>query len=64
MMQRSGSYSDEAVSVIRQTALWLRDNYGGVLFTCHCTGLEPYGIMKEILGERLHYVHCGQVIEL
>jgi 7,8-dihydropterin-6-yl-methyl-4-(beta-D-ribofuranosyl)aminobenzene 5'-phosphate synthase len=64
MMQRSGSYSDEAVSVIRQTALWLRDNYGGALFTCHCTGLEPYGMMKEILGERLHYVHCGQVIEL
>jgi 7,8-dihydropterin-6-yl-methyl-4-(beta-D-ribofuranosyl)aminobenzene 5'-phosphate synthase len=64
MMQRTGSYSDEAVDVIRQTALWLRENYDGSLYTCHCTGLEPYEMMKEILGERLHYIHCGESLKL
>lgn len=64
MMQPPGSYSHEDLEVIRQTARWLRHHYGGQLYTCHCTGLEPYGVMKEILGDRLHYIHCGESVEL
>lgn len=63
MMKRSGSYSEEDLSIVRQTAQWLKKNYGGELYTCHCTGLEPFAEMKRILGERLHYVHCGEKLE-
>jgi hypothetical protein len=63
MMKRSGSYSEEDLSIVRQTARWLKKNYGGELYTCHCTGLEPFAEMKRILGERLHYVHCGETLE-
>lgn len=33
-------------------------------YTCHCTGLPAYGLMKEIMGPRLAYLHCGDVLEL
>lgn len=33
-------------------------------YTCHCTGLEQYAVLKERMGERLHYLSAGDVIEL
>ena len=33
-------------------------------YTCHCTGLPAYELMKDIMGNRLHYLHCGDVLEL
>lgn len=32
--------------------------------TCHCTGLLAYERMKEIMGERLSYVHSGEEIRV
>ncbi|MCR5837731.1 MAG: MBL fold metallo-hydrolase [Lachnospiraceae bacterium] len=37
--------------------------YGTIFYTCHCTGVEPYEIMKRIMGDRLHYLHCGDELE-
>ena len=62
MMLRSGSFPEEDRNVIRDTARWLKKNYGGELYTCHCTGLEAFAEMKPILGDRLHYVHCGETL--
>lgn len=28
-------------------------------YTCHCTGIEPYKILKEIMGERIEYLSTG-----
>ena len=64
MMKRTGGYTREDLDLIRQTAFWLREHYGGELYTCHCTGLEPFEEMKDILGQRLHYVHCGETLQL
>lgn len=37
---------------------------GASFYTCHCTGLEPYGQLKEILGERIQYLAAGSVLDL
>ena len=33
--------------------------YGTKFFTCHCTGLEPFKVMKRILQSKLEYVYSG-----
>ncbi len=37
---------------------------GSVYYTGHCTGLVPYKRLKEIMGERIHYLATGSVIEI
>ena len=32
----------------------------GTIYTCHCTGLTGYGIMKQNLGDRLQYLQTGE----
>ena len=32
----------------------------GTIYTCHCTGLTGYGIMKQALGDRLQYLQTGE----
>ncbi|MBR5088134.1 MAG: MBL fold metallo-hydrolase [Ruminiclostridium sp.] len=32
----------------------------GTIYTCHCTGLTGYGIMKQKLGNRLQYLQTGE----
>ncbi len=35
----------------------------GVLYTCHCTGLAGYSLMKPQLGERIQYLQTGEELE-
>ena len=32
-------------------------------YTCHCTGIPQYEIMKRVMGDRLHYLHAGDKLE-
>lgn len=32
----------------------------GAIYTCHCTGLTGYGIMKSQLGDRIQYLQTGE----
>jgi len=34
------------------------------VYTCHCTGLNPYALMKEIMGNQIDYLSVGQTIEI
>jgi len=34
-----------------------------VYYTCHCTGNEAFSKLKEVLGDRIHYISTGQRIE-
>ncbi|MDO5703153.1 MAG: MBL fold metallo-hydrolase, partial [Lachnospiraceae bacterium] len=36
--------------------------HSAVFYTCHCTGLPAYEAMKDIMGDRLIYVHTGEDI--
>lgn len=38
--------------------------YDTKYFTCHCTGLEQFDCMKQIMGDKLSYLSAGQVIEV
>ena len=62
LLQRNG-YSDEDVEEIVDTAHALKE-YKTVFYTGHCTGEKPYEIMKGIMGDQLHYMHCGDEIEI
>ncbi len=33
-------------------------------YTCHCTGMEAFGIMKRIMGGQLERVRCGERVFL
>ena len=38
--------------------------YDTKYFTCHCTGLEQFDCMKQIMGDRLSYLSAGNMIEI
>ena len=38
--------------------------YDTVYYTGHCTGQKQYAYLKAIMGERLHYIAAGTVLEL
>lgn len=62
-MRKKSGYTSKDDEVIRETAKILKD-MGILCYTGHCTGEEPYNLMKEIMGEQLQYVHCGDVIQI
>lgn len=40
------------------------NEYNTVYYTCHCTGIEQYGVMKEIMGRKLKYICCGDKVDI
>ena len=60
LMKKNG-YSDEDVENIRAIATELKA-MDTTFYTGHCTGEEPFAIMKEIMGDKLHYIHSGDEI--
>ena len=35
-----------------------------VYYTCHCTGSKAFRFLKSYLGEQIHYLSCGSVLNL
>lgn len=60
MMKKQG-YASEDWEGIVETARQLQ-KLPTSFYTGHCTGIEPYEKMKEILGEQLNYVHSGEEV--
>jgi len=56
-------YSEEDKDDIVETAMKLRQ-YQTQFYTCHCTGEKPYEAMKVIMQNKLHYIHCGDELQL
>lgn len=36
----------------------------GRFFTCHCTGYEPYNLLKDQMGDKLGYLSTGDEIDI
>ena len=62
LMQKD-SYTEEDIRSIGHTACVLRSGKT-VFYTGHCTGEKPFEVLKNVLGDRIHYFHCGDEIEL
>ena len=62
MMKRT-PYTGRERETIADTARELT-RWPCVFHTCHCTGLPAYEMMKEIMGDQLRYVHCGEAVEV
>lgn len=60
-LTQKGLYTDADVSFISDIANELKKLYT-VFYTGHCTGEAAYDIMKKLMGDNLHYVHCGDTI--
>lgn len=62
-MRKKNGYTEHDFEIIKETARELK-KLGILCYTGHCTGEEPYHLMKEIMGGRLQYLHCGDRIEI
>ena len=61
-MVNQGGYTDRDLRDIADTARELQKS-STVFYTGHCTGLKAYEILKEIMGDQLHYIHCGDAVQ-
>ena len=62
-LMKKTDYTDEERSQIIATAKELK-NYHTIFYTCHCTGVTAYDLMKRIMGNQLKYVHSGDEIKI
>jgi 7,8-dihydropterin-6-yl-methyl-4-(beta-D-ribofuranosyl)aminobenzene 5'-phosphate synthase len=35
-----------------------------IFYTCHCTGIEQYNYLKEIMKDQLEYLSAGSYLEV
>lgn len=61
-MKKSGGYTDEDIFLMLDIAEALKKYGNTQYYTCHCTGTGPYRVMKEVMKDRLRYVHCGDTV--
>ncbi|MCR5686881.1 MAG: MBL fold metallo-hydrolase [Lachnospiraceae bacterium] len=62
-LMKKTDYTESEIREIEDMAKRLKE-YPTRFITCHCTGKEPYEIMKKVMGEKLEYVHSGEEIPL
>lgn len=62
-LMKKKDYTEEECAEIRDIARELTA-VPASFYTCHCTGLPAFDMMKEIMGEQLAYVHCGEAITI
>lgn len=53
----------EDFSLVSQIGEFLKKT-GLMYYTGHCTGIEPYNKMKEIMGDRIQYIAAGSTLIL
>lgn len=46
-----------------EEAAYILNSYNTIYYTCHCTGVKQYEIMKEFMPN-LNYISCGDIITL
>ncbi|MCR5441086.1 MAG: MBL fold metallo-hydrolase [Lachnospiraceae bacterium] len=62
-LMKKTDYREDQLKEIREIAKELTA-YPTKFFTCHCTGVPAYEVMKEIMGDSLEYVHSGDEVIL
>ena len=62
-LMRRTEFSEADTAEVTEIANRLK-SYKAHFATCHCTGLQAFSQMKEILGGQLSYVHSGDEVDL
>lgn len=57
-LMRHDGYSGADITYYKDVATHLM-KYNTSFYTCHCTGVEPYEVMKTVMKDKIDYVHCG-----
>lgn len=60
-MKQPGAHTEAQIQTIETTARALLA-LPCMYYTCHCTGLPAFEIMKGLMDDRLQYLHCGDAI--
>ena len=63
-MRKKDGLTDEDITAVLETAEALKKYKKTRFITCHCTGIGAYEIMKQVMGEQLSYIHCGEELEI
>jgi 7,8-dihydropterin-6-yl-methyl-4-(beta-D-ribofuranosyl)aminobenzene 5'-phosphate synthase len=53
----------EEPALIRQIGEHLKST-GAKYYTCHCTGIEPFKMLKEIMGDHIQYLATGSQLTI
>lgn len=61
-MKKKTSLTAEEKSLVIRTGEELKRMENTVFYSGHCTGEEAFGVLKELLGERLIPLHSGEQI--
>lgn len=61
-LMKKTDYVESEIEEIENIAKELM-KYPTRFVTCHCTGEKAFEVMKNIMGDRLEYVHSGQKID-
>lgn len=60
-MMKKEDYDEDEVKLIKDVAAELK-GMDTLFYSGHCTGLPAFAMMKEIMGEKLQYMHSGDRI--
>lgn len=60
IMNKNG-YTTYDELLIKETAELLNKT-DAVYYTCHCTTEYPYQIMKKVMGDKLNWIHSGDIV--
>lgn len=58
-----GSGKDEDITVLQRLGKSL-NKQDTKYYTCHCTGVEPYKMLKEVLKDKLEYFSAGDMLNI
>lgn len=53
----------EDPAIVREIAAYLLETKA-MFYTCHCTGLDSYKVLKEAMGDRIGYLSAGETIKI
>ena len=63
-LMKSGLGKDDEEAFIRSLASQLMSNPHCRYYTMHCTGTEAYSRLRDLMGDNIRYVACGDRVEL
>lgn len=62
-MMKKTEYEEDEILLIQDVAKELRE-MDTIFYTGHCTGVPAFQMMKEIMGDKLRYMHSGDAVRL